>query len=96
MALVRKKVKGKEYLYEVSYVREGGKLKQKWKLIGKVTNSISNSSPDAESLLSRRLRVQIPPSPPFCFQNELLFLRVTNTVCSVASFIYALISERTT
>ncbi len=43
MALIRKKVKGKEYLYEVSYVRENGKLKQKWKLIGRVTNSISNS-----------------------------------------------------
>ncbi len=36
MALVRKKVKGKEYLYEVRY--ENGK--HVWKYIGKVTNEL--------------------------------------------------------
>ncbi len=38
MALVRKKVKGKVYLYEVRY--ENGK--HVWKYIGKVTNEVTN------------------------------------------------------
>ena len=62
MALVRKKIKGKEYLYEVSYVKENGKLKQKWKLVGrsdKVTNNISNFR-DVNRPSKPVTRVQIP------------------------------------
>ena len=63
MALVRKKVKGKEYLYEARYVRENGKLKQKWKLIGKVPNSISNSSGRKSEPLNPLVGGSNPPGP---------------------------------
>ncbi len=80
MALVRKKVKGKVYLYEVRYVREGGKLKQKWKLIGRVTNSISNSLGREPGSAKPVARVQIPAVALNFFENNLnRASQVTNT-----------------
>ncbi len=46
MALVRKKVKGKVYLYEVRY--ENGK--HVWKYIGKVTNELKTTHKKLVSL----------------------------------------------
>ena len=66
MAIVRKKIKGKEYLYEVRY--ENGK--HKWTYLGKVTNEgkIEKGSKSEQlkkeshrnPLVITRSRVQIP------------------------------------
>ena len=71
MAIVRKKIKGKEYLYEVRY--ENGK--HKWIYLGKVTNEskIEKGSKSEQlkkeshrnPLVITRSRVQIPPAAYF-------------------------------
>ena len=73
MAIVKKKIKGKEYLYEVRY--ENGK--QKWKYLGRASDSILNGKEASRELKSEkeshkrlvitRSRVQIPPAA--CFFN---------------------------
>jgi len=68
MAIVKKRIRGKEYLYEVRY--ENGK--QKWKYLGRASNSITNRKEASRELQSgkeshkrfviTRSRVQIPPA----------------------------------
>ena len=36
MAIITKEVKGHKYLYEVTYHRENGKVKTKWKSLGRI------------------------------------------------------------